>query len=101
MPIETTQSLLRASGLPALWAGQRQWRVLETDLGDGRHFLAHWAAWLRDPQRPPLLHHVALAAQAPDIAVLLDTFRTRQLGKISKRTIRTDTPAREGVTARR
>ncbi|HEY0201457.1 MAG TPA: FAD-dependent cmnm(5)s(2)U34 oxidoreductase, partial [Burkholderiaceae bacterium] len=31
--------------LPAAWAGQRQWRILETGFGLGMNFLATWQAW--------------------------------------------------------
>lgn len=52
------------------WAGQRQWRVLHGGPGAVRHFLATWRAWHADPQRPRLLHHVAIdpapALQAAD-----------------------------------
>ncbi len=72
MTMDSAHGLLRGTGLPAAWADQRQWRVLETALGDGRHFLALWAAWLQDPNRPALLHHVALTAQPPDAALLVE-----------------------------
>lgn len=72
MIVETAQTLLCASGLPAAWAGQLLWRVLDTNFGDGRHFLDLWAAWQQDPDRPALLHHVALTAQPPVAESLLD-----------------------------
>ena len=50
---------------PARWQADRAWCVLHTAFGQGAHFVRTWAAWRRDPQRPPLLHYVALAAQAP------------------------------------
>lgn len=52
--------LLRACDLPGAWAGQAQWRILEVGFGLG--FLAAWHAWREDPQRPRLLHHVAIEA---------------------------------------
>lgn len=51
---------LRGCGLPAAWAGQRQWRILETGFGLGLNFLATWRAWKDDPQRPRLLHFSSL-----------------------------------------
>ena len=49
-------------GLPAAWAGASQWRILETGFGFGLNFLATWAAWRADPNRPRLLHFVSLEA---------------------------------------
>ena len=71
MTAETAQTLLRESGLPAAWAGEPLWRVLETEFGDGGRFLALWAAWLQDPNRPALLHHVAMTAEPPAVDGLL------------------------------
>lgn len=56
------QVFLHGCGLPAAWAGHRQWRVLETGFGLGLNFLALWRAWLDDPQRPQVLHHVSVEA---------------------------------------
>ncbi|WP_370682013.1 FAD-dependent 5-carboxymethylaminomethyl-2-thiouridine(34) oxidoreductase MnmC [Comamonas sp. GB3 AK4-5] len=56
---QTREAFLAGCGLPAAWAGQAQWRVLETGFGDGLNFLATWAAWRADPQRPRLLHFTA------------------------------------------
>ncbi len=53
------QIFLPSCGLPAAWAGQRQWRVLETGFGHGQNFLLTWQAWKTDPQRPQLLHVVS------------------------------------------
>lgn len=52
--------MLGGCGLPKDWAGQPQWRILDTRFGSGLHFLMTWAAWRADPQRPTLLHFVAL-----------------------------------------
>ena len=57
---QTHQLWLAGCGLPAAWAGHTQWRVLETDFGCGLNFLATWAAWKADPQRPRLLHFTAI-----------------------------------------
>lgn len=64
-------AFLEGCGLPETWANAVQWRVLETDFGLGTHFLATWAAWRADPQRPALLHYVALAAQPADLQALV------------------------------
>lgn len=53
---------LAGCGLPAAWAGQAQWRILETGFGRGLNFLLTWAAWRADPARPQRLHFVACAA---------------------------------------
>jgi tRNA 5-methylaminomethyl-2-thiouridine biosynthesis bifunctional protein len=53
---------LGGCGLPSAWAGQRQWRILETGFGLGMNFLATWRAWKDDPQRPRLLHFVSVEA---------------------------------------
>ena len=59
---------LRGCGLPAAWAGQPHWRILETGFGLGLNFLATWRAWKDDPQRPRLLHFASIEAWpvAPD-----------------------------------
>jgi tRNA 5-methylaminomethyl-2-thiouridine biosynthesis bifunctional protein len=54
--------LLAACDLPAEWAGQAQWRILEVGFGLAGEFLPAWQAWREDPQRPRLLHHVAVEA---------------------------------------
>ena len=53
---------LQGCGLPAVWAGQPQWRVLETGFGFGLNFLVTWAAWRADPHRPRLLHFISTEA---------------------------------------
>ncbi|RZL91656.1 MAG: FAD-dependent oxidoreductase [Variovorax sp.] len=53
---------LRGCGLPEAWAGQAQWRILETGFGLGLSFLTTWQAWRADPQRPRLLHFVSIEA---------------------------------------
>ncbi len=53
---------LHGCGLPGAWAGQPQWRILETGFGLGLNFLAAWRAWKDDPQRPRLLHFASCEA---------------------------------------
>ncbi len=50
---------MQGCGLPTAWAGQQQWRVLETGFGLGLNFLITWRAWKSDPNRPNLLHFVS------------------------------------------
>jgi tRNA 5-methylaminomethyl-2-thiouridine biosynthesis bifunctional protein len=51
---------LAGSGLPARWSGTDRFVVLETGFGLGLNFIATWAAWLDDPDRPSRLHYVAV-----------------------------------------
>jgi tRNA 5-methylaminomethyl-2-thiouridine biosynthesis bifunctional protein len=51
--------------LPAAWAGQRHWRILETEFGQGLNFLAVWRVWKNDPARPDMLHVAAITARPP------------------------------------
>lgn len=53
---------LHGCGLPAAWAGEAQWRILETGFGFGLNFLVTWAAWRADPARPTLLHFISTEA---------------------------------------
>jgi tRNA 5-methylaminomethyl-2-thiouridine biosynthesis bifunctional protein len=62
---------LHGCGLPAAWAGQSQWRVLETGFGLGLNFLVTWQAWKNDPQRPRLLHYVSTDALPASPTALL------------------------------
>ena len=52
---------LAGCGLPEAWRARASWRVLETRLGHGERFLACWHAWRTDPNRPRMLHYVALS----------------------------------------
>jgi tRNA 5-methylaminomethyl-2-thiouridine biosynthesis bifunctional protein len=62
---------LQGCGLPDAWAGQPQWRVLETGFGLGLNFLASWHAWRSDPRRPGLLHFASVEAWPVAAADLL------------------------------
>ena len=53
---------LHGCGLPAAWAGQPCWTVLETGFGLGLNFLVTWAAWRADPARCAQLHFVSVEA---------------------------------------
>ncbi|CAA9395376.1 MAG: tRNA (5-methylaminomethyl-2-thiouridylate)-methyltransferase / FAD-dependent cmnm(5)s(2)U34 oxidoreductase [uncultured Ramlibacter sp.] len=61
-PAQARHVFLGGCNLPNEWAGQPQWRILETGFGLGLNFLAAWRAWKNDPQRPRLLHFVSMEA---------------------------------------
>ncbi len=42
------------------WANAAQWRELDVGVENSAHFLRTWQAWRADPQRPRMLHVVAL-----------------------------------------
>ena len=53
------------------WADQPVWRILDTRFEPGLRFLSVWHAWRSDPQRPRVLHYVALTPSAPNLQALL------------------------------
>ena len=59
-PAPARHRFLSGCRLPAAWAGQAQWRILATSFGSGLNFLTAWRVWKDDPQRPRLLHFVAI-----------------------------------------
>jgi tRNA 5-methylaminomethyl-2-thiouridine biosynthesis bifunctional protein len=86
---------LRGCGLPAAWAGQPHWRILETGFGLGLNFLATWRAWKDDPQRPRLLHFASIeafpvapedilrsAANHPELAPLAQALAAQWIGLV-------------------
>ncbi|MGC1172736.1 tRNA (5-methylaminomethyl-2-thiouridine)(34)-methyltransferase MnmD, partial [Polaromonas sp.] len=68
---QSREVFLHGCGLPALWAGQPQWRILETGFGLGLNFLVTWQAWKADPARPRLLHFVSAEAYPASAADIL------------------------------
>lgn len=54
----------------AAWAGCATWRVLDTHFHDCTAFTRLWAAWARDPDRPGILHYVAITPAPPDLTAL-------------------------------
>lgn len=58
-------ALTHGCDLPPAWAGQAQWRILDTYFGVGLRFLSTWAAWRADQERPARLHFVALLPTQP------------------------------------
>ncbi|MGV8805614.1 MAG: FAD-dependent 5-carboxymethylaminomethyl-2-thiouridine(34) oxidoreductase MnmC [Polaromonas sp.] len=73
---QAREVFLKGCGLPAAWAGQPQWRILETGFGLGLNFLVTWAAWKADPLRPRLLHFVSLEAFPASAADVLRSAQT-------------------------
>ncbi|AJC20498.1 bifunctional tRNA (5-methylaminomethyl-2-thiouridine)(34)-methyltransferase MnmD/FAD-dependent 5-carboxymethylaminomethyl-2-thiouridine(34) oxidoreductase MnmC [Pandoraea pulmonicola] len=51
---------LGGNDLPERWRGREQFVIVETGFGLGLNFLATWAAWRDDPQRPTRLHFVSV-----------------------------------------
>jgi len=62
---QAQQVFMQGCGLPAAWAAQTQWCVLETGFELGLNFLVTWRVWQTDPARPRLLHFVSSEAVAP------------------------------------
>ena len=58
--------------LPAAWAGQDSWTVLDTAFGDGRTFLGTWQDCARALDAPARLHYVGITSQAPDGQAMLE-----------------------------
>jgi len=67
--------MLAGCALPTAWAGQRQWRILETGFASGLNFLAAWRAWKDDPQRPGMLHFASVVARPVGAPDLVDSAR--------------------------
>lgn len=72
---QAEQVFLAGCGLPQAWAGQSQWRILETGFGFGLNFLVTWHAWQHDPASPALLHFVSTEAFPIAAADLLEQAR--------------------------
>ena len=56
---------LAGNGLPGRWCQRERFTVLETGFGLGHNFLATWAAWQADPQRPRQLIYLAVDQHPP------------------------------------
>lgn len=64
---------LGGCGLPRSWADRAGFVILETGFGTGLNFLATWAAWRADPERPQRLHFLSVEKhpfEAADLARL-------------------------------
>jgi tRNA 5-methylaminomethyl-2-thiouridine biosynthesis bifunctional protein len=88
VPLDS-DSLPHSLGLAVAWAGRPQWRMLATGFERGRDFIAVWNAWRRDPQRPRLLHFVAIATEinardiepaSPELTELAEALRAQCFG---------------------
>ncbi|MDP2787033.1 MAG: bifunctional tRNA (5-methylaminomethyl-2-thiouridine)(34)-methyltransferase MnmD/FAD-dependent 5-carboxymethylaminomethyl-2-thiouridine(34) oxidoreductase MnmC [Pseudomonadota bacterium] len=58
-PDQAQHVFLHGNGVPERWRNQRNFTLLENGFGAGLNFLATWAAWREDPQRPQKLHYLA------------------------------------------
>ena len=72
---QAREVFLAGCGLPAAWAGQDRWHVLETGFGLGLNFLTTWAAWKADPARCRHLHFVSLEKHPFTAADLAAAYR--------------------------
>ncbi|MBK9363979.1 MAG: bifunctional tRNA (5-methylaminomethyl-2-thiouridine)(34)-methyltransferase MnmD/FAD-dependent 5-carboxymethylaminomethyl-2-thiouridine(34) oxidoreductase MnmC [Rubrivivax sp.] len=63
--VQARHVFLAGNGLPARWAGRRDFTIAETGFGLGHNFLATWQAWRDDPARPQRLHLVSIEAHPP------------------------------------
>jgi tRNA 5-methylaminomethyl-2-thiouridine biosynthesis bifunctional protein len=59
-PGQSRHVFLGGNDLPARWAGNRVFTIVETGFGLGLNFLATWAAWRADAARPDRLHYVSV-----------------------------------------
>ncbi len=59
-PGQARHVFLGGNDLPARWAGQRVFTILETGFGLGLNFLATWQAWRDGPARCERLHFVSV-----------------------------------------
>jgi len=48
------------------WQGLPRWQILDTRFQHGLHFFKTWRDWLQTPDRPRMLHVVALCNTPPD-----------------------------------
>ena len=58
-PGQARHVFLQGNGLPDNWCDKPGFVILENGFGAGLNFLATWAAWHADPQRPQKLHYLA------------------------------------------
>lgn len=59
-PGQAQHVFLGGNGLPERWRGRARFTILENGFGTGLNFLATWAAWRADPDRPGRLHFLAV-----------------------------------------
>ena len=70
----TPRVWLAGCGLPEAWRGRGAWRILDTRFAHAERFLACWHAWQADPDRPRMLHYVALSSASFRADTLLASF---------------------------
>lgn len=77
---------LAAFDLPRRWTGLAHFTLLDIGHRDWLNFLTLWQAWRADPQRPRLLHHVALTAlTAQPVPVALPPTPDSELQALAER----------------
>ena len=54
------------------WQARASYTLLDTAFGVGKQFLARWASWVADPDRPKRLHYVAIAPTPATVAQILE-----------------------------
>lgn len=59
-PGQALHVFIGGNGLPERWAGRERFTILENGFGTGLNFLATWASWRADPDRPGRLHYLAV-----------------------------------------
>ena len=59
-PGQARHVFLAGNGLPGRWQRRARFTILENGFGTGLNFLATWAAWRADPDRPGRLHYLAV-----------------------------------------
>ncbi|WP_374624505.1 bifunctional tRNA (5-methylaminomethyl-2-thiouridine)(34)-methyltransferase MnmD/FAD-dependent 5-carboxymethylaminomethyl-2-thiouridine(34) oxidoreductase MnmC [Pandoraea sp.] len=67
---------LAGNDLPDRWRSRALFVIIETGFGLGLNFLATWAAWRDDPQRPARLHFVSVEKfpfRAADLRRMLES----------------------------
>lgn len=65
---QARQVFLAGNGLPGRWQGRERFVVLEAGFGLGNNFLATWAAWRQDAERPRRLVFVSIEKHPPTAA---------------------------------
>lgn len=67
---------LEGNGIPERWRRREQFVIVESGFGLGLNFLATWAAWRADPERPRRLHFVSVEKhpfRAADLRQMLES----------------------------
>lgn len=59
-PGQARHVFLGGNGLPERWRGRERFTILENGFGTGLNFLATWAEWRADLDRPRALHYLAV-----------------------------------------